>query len=96
MSSRKSKSSSAKQVPKILEIEKDVKAALISDVEDFLKQFADGPLTYESFLQCYKEADFWTIFIGRISPADEYEVDILFQLTFIYESFSSLKTFSIM
>ena len=78
MTSRKSKSSSAKQVPKILEIEKDVKSALISDVEDLLKQFGDGPLTYESFLQCYKEADFWTIFIGRISPADEYEVIIVF------------------
>ena len=52
-----------------------VKAALKSDVDDLFRQFNKGPLNYKHFLECFKEVDFWSIFVGRINVADSYEVN---------------------
>uniref|UniRef100_A0AC34FJX8 snRNA-activating protein complex subunit 1 n=1 Tax=Panagrolaimus sp. ES5 TaxID=591445 RepID=A0AC34FJX8_9BILA len=50
------------------------KSALKSDVDDLFKQFNKGPLTYQHFLKCFKDVDFWTIFVGKITFMDAYEI----------------------
>uniref|UniRef100_A0A914PMN1 Uncharacterized protein n=1 Tax=Panagrolaimus davidi TaxID=227884 RepID=A0A914PMN1_9BILA len=50
------------------------KSALKSDVDDLFKQFNKGPLTYQHFLKCFKDVDFWTIFVGKVTLMDSYEI----------------------
>lgn len=59
-----------------------ITAGCRKDIERLLKMYKEKEtLRYKSFIELFNKTNFATIFMGRMSPAELYEVSYFFILT---------------